>query len=260
MAQDEASFSIPMVVSVATMNVGNGLAPDNRLIDVIREMRPDILALEELNREQANHLRDALQDTWPHQFTFSDGYEGRGIFSRLPFRRTEELVISEGRPDALVEIELEEGMLTLLVGHPRPPKLKRTTLEIPFASHRQLLRLADMAMAAAPAVLLGDFNMRPDNSIYDRLVKRGLVDAFEESGEGAERTFPVRVAKLKAPGGRKVRVKTPPLFRLDYIWHTPDIRSVATWVGNDNGSDHLPVMSRLAVPRLGALSDSAAER
>jgi endonuclease/exonuclease/phosphatase family metal-dependent hydrolase len=259
MAHDEASLAMPIVVSVATMNVGNGMAPDDRLIEVIRNMRPDILALEELNRNQAGHLREALADDWPHQFTFSDGYEGRGIFSQLPFRRTEELVISEGRPDALVEIELEEGVLTMLVGHPRPPKLKRTTLEIPFASHRQLLRLADMAMAAAPAVLLGDFNMRPDNTIYERLVQRGLVDAFAESGEGAERTFPVRMAKPKALGG-KMRVKTPPLFRLDYIWHTPDMRSVATWVGADNGSDHLPVMSRLAVPRPGAHSDSAAEQ
>lgn len=249
MHEDEASLSVPLVVSVATMNVGNGMAPDDRLIKAIREMHPDIVALEELNRAQAAALSDALGDVWPHQFTFSDGYEGRGVFSVYPFRRQEELSIATGRPDALVELEIDGGTLTMLVGHPRPPKLKGTTLEIPFASHRQILRLADLAIRAAPAVLLGDFNMRPDNTIYARLQDRGLVDAFAESGEGSERTFPVRVAKTKPVAGRQVRVKTPPLFRLDYIWHTPDIRSVATWVGDDTGSDHLPVMSRLAIPR-----------
>lgn len=249
MQQDDASFSIPLVVSVATMNVGNGLAPTDKLVRVIREIRPDIVALEELNRKQAQHLSEALRNTWPHQFTFSDGYEGRGVFSQYPFRRQEELTISAGRPDALVEVDLGDSVLTMLVGHPRPPKLKGTSLEISFGSHRQLLRLADMAMAAWPAVLLGDFNMRPDNTIYARMRERGLLDAFAESGEGADRTFPVRMAKATPVRGRQVRVKTPPLFRLDYIWHTPDIRSVATWVGDDTGSDHLPVVSRLAIPR-----------
>lgn len=250
MQQDEASFSIPLVVSVATMNVGNGLASNDQLVKVIRAARPDIVALEELNRDQAVYLRETLRDTWPHQFTFSDGYEGRGVFSQFPFRRQEELMISAGRPDALVEIDLDDAVLTMLVGHPRGPKLKGTSLDIPFGSHRQLLRLADMALAGSPAVLLGDFNMmRPDNTIYTHLRERGLVDAFAESGEGADRTFPVRVAKAKPVRGHQVRVKTRPLFRLDYIWHTPDIRSVATWVGDDTGSDHLPVVSRLAIPR-----------
>lgn len=249
MQPGEPSLSIPLVVSVATMNVGNDMAPDRQLATVIREMRPDILALEELSQRQAARLADALADDWPHQFAFGDSHEGRGIFSRFPFRREEMLEIATGRPDGLVEVEIEDEVLTILVGHPRPPKLKGTTLEISFASHRQLLRLADLALAASPAVLLGDFNIRPDNTIYARLRERGLVDAFAASGEGAERTFPVRVTKIKGLGSRKVRVKTPPLFRLDYVWHTPDIRSVATWVGDDTGADHLPVMSRLAVPR-----------
>jgi endonuclease/exonuclease/phosphatase family metal-dependent hydrolase len=249
MDQPDASLSIPIVVSVATMNVGNDMAPDDRLIRVIREMQPDILALEELTERQAARLADALADTWPHRFSFGDSHEGRGVFSRHPIRREEKLEIATGRPDGLVEVDLGGQALTVLVGHPRPPKLKGRTLEISFASHRQLLRLADLALAASPAVLLGDFNIRPDNTIYTRLRERGLVDAFAASGEGAERTFPVRMTKLGPLGGGKVRVKTPPLFRIDYVWHTPDIRSVATWVGGDTGSDHLPVMSRLAVPR-----------
>lgn len=257
MQQDDASLSVPIVVSVATMNVGNDMAPDDQLAKVIRKLRPDIVALEELTRKQAAYLADALQDTWSHHFTFSDGYEGRGIYSQYPFRRQRELEISSGRPDGMVEVDLDGQVLTIFVGHPRPPRLKRTSLEIPFASHRQLLRLADLAVDAAPAVLLGDFNMRPDNTVYTRMRERGLVDAFAASGEGAERTFPVRVAPAKAVRGRQVRLKTPPLFRLDYIWHTPDIRSVATWVGEDTGSDHLPVVSRLAVPRVG--SDDSGE-
>jgi endonuclease/exonuclease/phosphatase family metal-dependent hydrolase len=258
MDQDDASLSLPIVVSVATMNVGNGMAPDERLAAAIREMAPDVIGLEELNARQADHLARELEAEWPYQFSFGDSYEGRGVFSRYPLRGETMLEIATGRPDALVEIELDGQVLTLLVGHPRPPKLRRASLDIPFALHRQLLRLADLALEASPAVLLGDFNIRPDTSIYGRLRDRGLVDAFAASGEGAERTFPVRLERGRAPGGRKMRFKTPPLFRLDYVWHTPDIRSVATWVGGDTGSDHLPVMSRLAIPRASDAGDGDA--
>lgn len=251
MHQPDATLTIPRVVTVATMNVGNGMAPNDQLVRVIRDLAPDILALEELNQQQAHHLLRALRDIYPHQFTFEDSYEGRGIFSRRPFGRQEMLTITSDRPDGLVEVDIDGQPLTIIVGHPRPPKLKGRTLEMPYSSHRQLLKLADIALEAAPAVLVGDFNVRPDNGIYERLRKRGLLDAFAESGEGPERTFPVRLGNEGTSfAGRRMRFKTPPLFRLDYIWHTPDIRSVATWVGKDTGSDHLPVVSRLAVPQV----------
>lgn len=250
MEHDDASIVVPRIVTVATMNVGNGMAPDAKLVEVVRQMMPDILALEELNQRQAEHLKQVISDLYPYHFTFEDGYEGRGILSRMPFARQETLAFTSDRPDGLVEVDIDGQPLTIIVAHPRPPKLKGRTLDTPYSFNRQLLRLADLALENAPAVLLGDFNMRPDHGIYDRLRKRGLLDAFAESGEGPERTFPVRLAnEVKSLGGRTVRVKTPPLFRLDYIWHTPDIRSVATWVGADTGSDHLPVMSRLAIPQ-----------
>src|SRR5690625_326978 len=138
MEQEEASLAIPLVTSVATMNVGNELAPDHQLVRVIQEMNPDILALQELSERQADHLAEALAEILPHRFSFGDGHEGRGIFSRYPFRRTERLEISTARPDGLVEVDIDGQPVTVLVGHPRPPKLRGATLDIPFALHRQL--------------------------------------------------------------------------------------------------------------------------
>jgi vancomycin resistance protein VanJ len=37
--------------------------------------------------------------------------------------------------------------------------------------------------------------------------------------------------------------------RVDYIWHTPDLVALEAWVGADAGSDHLPVLARLAPVR-----------
>ncbi len=250
MDHHDATISIPRTVTVATINVGNGMAPNERLAQAVRSMGPDIVAFVELNRKQAVHLAKALADQWPHQFTFEDGYEGRGIFSQLPLLRQEMLSITSDRPDGLVEVAIGDRVVTILVGHPRPSRIRGRSLEMSYSSHRQVLRLADLAMEAQPAVLLGDFNVVPNSGVYQRLRMRGLVDAFAESGHGSERTFPVRFSNApKSLRGRAVSLKTPPLFRLDYVWHTPDIWSVATWVGNDTGSDHLPVLSRLAIPQ-----------
>lgn len=250
MDHHDAAISTPRTVTVATVNVGNGMAPNERLALAVRSMAPDIVAFVELNRKQAAHLAEALSDQWPHQFTFEDGYEGRGIFSQLPLLRQEMLAITSDRPDGLVEVAIGDRVLTVLVAHPRPSRIRGRSIEMSYSSHRQVLRLADLAMEASPAVLLGDFNVVPTSGVYQRLRMRGLVDAFAESGQGPERTFPVRFSNALRPlMGRAVRLKTPPLVRLDYVWHTPDIRSVATWVGDDTGSDHLPVLSRLAIPQ-----------
>lgn len=192
---------LPVVVSVATMNVGNEMAPDDQLAAAIREMAPDVVALEELSRRQADAMARALEDTWPYQFAFGDSYEGRGVFSRYPLRGETVLEIASGRPDAVVDIDIDGESLKLLVAHPRPPKLKGATLDIPFALQRQLLRLADLALEASPAVLVGDFNVRPDTTIYARLRERGLLDAFAESGEGPERTFPGATGARGAAAG-----------------------------------------------------------
>jgi len=38
-----------------------------------------------------------------------------------------------------------------------------------------------------------------------------------------------------------------PFLRVDYIWSTPDLTALAAWLGEDAGSDHLPVLARLAI-------------
>jgi endonuclease/exonuclease/phosphatase (EEP) superfamily protein YafD len=37
-------------------------------------------------------------------------------------------------------------------------------------------------------------------------------------------------------------------MRFDHIWHTADLETVEAWVGPDAGSDHAPVLARIAVP------------
>ena len=49
-------------------------------------------------------------------------------------------------------------------------------------------------------------------------------------------TFPARVARWD---------RFPAMVRIDYIWHTPDLRATRSWIGPAAGSDHLPLFAEL---------------
>jgi endonuclease/exonuclease/phosphatase family metal-dependent hydrolase len=47
--------------------------------------------------------------------------------------------------------------------------------------------------------------------------------------------------------GRFLHLPLPPLVRIDYVWHTPDLRALRCQTGPDGGSDHLPLQAELAL-------------
>lgn len=237
----------PQSLVVMTANVAAGLARDDDIVAAILAEDPDVVAFEELPRAQALRLRERLGDRYPQSAFFADGNEGRGILTRRPLLAATMLEVAEGRPDVLARIETGARDLAIVIVHPRPQRMTRTGLVFDFASLRQLLRTARIAMEASPAILLGDLNMSPRHPGYRRLERIGLVDAFGERGEGLGLTFPARVGFAKGVNERLARSKVVPLVRFDYIFATPDIAVEAAWVGADLGSDHLPVLARMRI-------------
>ncbi|MEJ7839864.1 MAG: hypothetical protein WKF81_13710 [Thermomicrobiales bacterium] len=80
---------------------------------------------------------------------------------------------------------------------------------------------------------------------YRWLTSLGLIDSYRLVGSGAGRTFPQRLCLNRSVNNRLTWIRLRPLARLDYIWHTPELRSIEAWIGEDAGSDHLPVLARL---------------
>ena len=58
---------------------------------------------------------------------------------------------------------------------------------------------------------------------------------------------PVRLQALKVISDRLASIRIIPLARIDYIWASEAWLPLESWVGDDAGSDHLPVMARLAL-------------
>lgn len=102
-----------------------------------------------------------------------------------------------------------------------------------YPVHREQIRAILEAWGGAePAVLVGDFNARPDWRQIEDLLSAGWVDSWMEGGSGDG--FTARSDDLR--------------YRIDYVFHTPDIEVLDAGVIRSDASDHLPVVVDLRLP------------
>lgn len=231
-----------------TCNVGNNRAKPERLVQVIRESGADIVAMQEVSQEQADPASSELSIEYPYQAMFPGGFAGKAVLSRFPIRETEQLHLSTVRPDLLTRVNIEGKDVSLIVAHPPPPRLHWLGLRFDRQTWGQITQLAEIAVNQPPALLLGDFNLADWWGEYAYLRSKGLKDAFRERGSGRGHTLPKRIGPWKrflAINRMLSGLKLQPVLRVDYIWYTEPMQCKKAWIGEDTGSDHLPVLAEL---------------
>ena len=234
------------MITTMTYNVANGLADPAVLVALLRGTRADIVGLQELAVGQAAAITRQLADAYPYQALHPLGIPGKGLLSRHPIEDAELLHLYPDRPDLRATVLVDGFALTVIVAHPPPPRFGRAGLAIDAPTRVQIEGLIQAATAGGPAVLMGDFNMTERDPLHRQIAGAGLTDAFRAAGRGAGVTLPTRMARWAAGGSRWGSLPLPPLFRVDYVWLTPDLTPLDAWVGEHAGSDHLPVYVRLA--------------
>ena len=105
------------------------------------------------------------------------------------------------------------------------------------AEVRRLTEIVDSVRG--PLLVTGDFNMTEYSADYHAMRAR-LGDAFRAAGRGLGLTFP-------RPRSYPRELPAPwPVVRLDYVWHSEELRPLDAHVGSSGGSDHRPVIVRVA--------------
>ena len=234
-----------MRLRVVTYNVGNGLATPRRLVELLRKVEADLVALQELATDQAEVLAADLVDIYPQQVLFPAGFAGKGVLSRYPLLQSEQLALYPDRPDLRTTLDVEGQLIQVLVAHPPPPRMSRGRLRFDAPARAQLESLATLALERPPAILLGDFNLTWRDPMYAHLQAAGLQDAFAVAGSGRGWTLPLRLGHSTRVKHRLQRLPLRPFMRVDYIWTTPDLVATEAWLGEDAGSDHLPLVATL---------------
>jgi endonuclease/exonuclease/phosphatase family metal-dependent hydrolase len=230
-----------------TYNVGNGMAGPERLVASLRAAGADLVGLQELAGPQAGAIRTALGREYPHQVLHPTGFSGKGLLSRYPIVDREQLHLYPARPDLHAQVEALGRRLTVVVAHPPPPHVGWRGLIFDAPAMAQIAALARLAASHPPAILIGDFNMTARHAVHALLRRGGLTDAFGAVGRGRGATLPKRMGHLTRVKLRPGWPALVPVARVDYIWHTPDLVALDCWVGEDAGSDHLPVLAQLAL-------------
>lgn len=233
-----------------TCNVGNDRASPEQLIPVVQNSRADVVGFQELSETQADALKKELCDEFPHQVMHPGGFAGKAILSKFPILASEQLHLSTVRPDLQARIDFEGNELNFIVAHPPPPRPHWRGFKFDRQTWQQITTLAKFAVDDPPAVLLGDFNLADWWGEYAYLRSTGLKDAFFEGGMDRGHTLPKRIGpwkRLLALNRLLSSLPLFPMFRVDYIWFTDQLVCKKAWVGEDTGSDHLPVLATLVL-------------
>lgn len=240
-------------MTVLSFNIHHAAGPDgvfdlSRLAAEIRASRADVVGLQEVDRhygersewtdepaELASRLGmhvvfGANLDLEPPAPGQPRRQYGTAVLSRYPIVSWRNTLLPKGNP-----AEEQRGLLEAVLdvrGH--SVRVMSTHLQHDSAATR-LLQAEAVASAVSsdpgPVVLTGDLNAAPDQPEITTLTAL-MTDTFAKTGHGDGYTHPVE----------------SPMHRIDYVL-TQDVRPVRSEVLPTESSDHLPVLTKVLLPR-----------
>jgi endonuclease/exonuclease/phosphatase (EEP) superfamily protein YafD len=232
---------------VLSFNAGGNAGSDDAapLLRMVQAVDADIVAFQELSPAILGTIRRELAASYP----YSAGTSSAVVFSRFPLGGADTLSFVDRGSDAQrVEVAIGEQHVTLFNVHvTRPGYHLRGRRGLLLLAHEYdpTVRDAHAAEIAAqvrrtegPRIVAGDLNGSQWSRPY-RLLSAELQDSFPEGGAAFGHTYP---SSLQWGPWRL----SLPLVRIDYIFHSAELVALATRVGPDGGSDHLPVVAELA--------------
>jgi vancomycin resistance protein VanJ len=245
-----ASSDDDRTFSVMSYNVTRGDPGLDNILSIIERENADVVALQEVSPEVAEAL-SSLAPVYPYMAVHPtpDGYAGCALLSRFPIISDEAFPLVEGMHlYQRVVLDLQGRRVHLLNVHFQPPRLpllrsaSRALLPAGYDTttqdHELGRLLGELETLDGTAVVVGDLNMTDQSPGYGELTAR-LGDAYGETGWGFGHTF---------PDGEARSIATPfPLLRIDYIFHSRDIRANWSYVGDRGGPDHRFLVAGLSL-------------
>jgi vancomycin resistance protein VanJ len=229
--------------SAMTFNVLTTNKDVTAIVGAIRAANPDIVGFQELTRARKAGISAALQADYPyHTLLPTERIPAVGLMSRFPIERVERFPLPPLDFALHAVLRVDGARLHVFVVHLSPNGLGRNPVDqyVRLAKERFAQRAAEVARLEQtlralhePALLLCDCNLTDTSQAYAQLAT-SMSDSFREAGWGF---------------GYSSFSRRPPFQaqRLDYVWHSAQLVALEAAVGPDGGSDHRPVVARLAL-------------
>lgn len=209
----------------------NVLTNNRRYADVIslvREENPDIAVFVEVSAIWAEELK-ALKDLLPYSFSNQDTLiYGTAIYSKLPLENTH-LYDFSGRKILSADVKFSETVLSLIAAHPSVPTRAKNYI----SRNNQLRGIGEtVANLKNPVAVVGDLNVTMWSPFYQQMIATsGLKNS--RSGFGLLPTWPTKLPMFYLP--------------IDHCLVSPEIQVLKSRTGPYLGSDHLPMITDLAI-------------
>ncbi|GBU13462.1 endonuclease [Enterobacterales bacterium] len=204
-----------------------------RLLEIVKQQRPDILVLLETDQWWEDQMAPIEAD-YPHSLKCPlDNLYGMHVYSRLPiFNGKIQFLVADGIPSMHFRVELSSGdHVVLHCLHPMPP----SPTEDDESTNRdgELVAVGHTAARANyPTIVTGDLNDVAWSRTTRLFMKiSGLLDP--RRGRGMYNTFHAGFPFLRWP--------------LDHVFHSKEFTLIDLQRLPPMGSDHFPIMVELAL-------------
>jgi len=228
--RDNDVLGVTKTLKLMHSNVQTSNTEYHKLIDLVRNENPDILILQETSEQWLENLND-LNAVYPYVKTNPrDDNFGIALFSKLPFETVEETRWGPSDlPSLHAKVRVSDQIVSIITTHPLPP----TGADYYWSRNLQLIDVADaVRLIDDPIILIGDLNITMWSGDYHQLeTDTGLVNA--RNGFGILPTWPTFLPVAKIP--------------IDHCLVSAKFKVEHIEVGQDIGSDHLPLIVHLGL-------------
>lgn len=215
-------------LKVMTFNMFWYQTRTEQVAEYILAERPDIVLLQEVRDTHGEILNRLLREVYPHRLMCMgrDGCDG-AILSMRPWLQAHSVTRGDEAPPSLSALfDIGQGRRLRVIGthmwNPRAPRRQQREIEWLGA---ELSRIGDLKIVA------GDFNLTPWSFALSRFERRANL----VRGDGIAGSW--RASRYMVP-----------IFPIDHIFASPEIRFTSVRRGPWVGSDHLPTVATVVLP------------
>ena len=221
--------------TMMSFNVKYDAPCSDKLIDIVRSHNPDIIALQEFDARHVVALGGRLAQMGYFSVVDTampaDGAFAYAVYSRFPLKN-HVLLHTDGPywktqwPLQACEFLFEGEWIMVVNLHVIPPHNPFKGL-FPYAPQQKLIpaqlqEIVDFAgNGERPALIAGDFNQTP-SSKFLHVLDDNFTGSWSESGSGFGFTW----------------LNPRPVFKIDFLYHSPHFQSISSQVIENDFSDH----------------------
>jgi len=226
-----------------------------RFIEGLRELQPDVVAIQEYSYTLARFLEEELAENYPYTYFFQPSSRASlGLLSRYPIVEVDVESAFSGCRCQRAILNVEGRLVTVINLHALSPSY-RIKPNSPGVTHFNTqyqgyffdALFKQIEAAEGPLLVLGDFNTTERQPNYRRLTAQ-LNDSFAQVGWGMGHTYP-DYGTFERSFQRWFGVEGGlfPLIRIDHVFHNEDwiARSAKTVSFED--SDHRAIVVELGL-------------